>query len=257
MIDAQAPGLAGNLRHLSDTVLRDADVDEELPFELGRLYLLLHAAGRRESLDETTRVEIDAQLGARVDEAARLPVEDDWFVASRRVEERDRLITSASWLLGKRSRRWARVLRFAPVPQTVAEPWPVGATVKAVLQYHPGLFPLRAAPDGDGFAIMAGPGEASDAGLDALLERFAAALAANPFLRALPFLLPLRPAKNLLADAAGRALPWRTSDDLALRVECIAGGREVSMAGEWDGRHLSISSIADGAAWIPLNPQQP
>ena len=41
MVDSQAPGLAGNLRHIADTVLRDPDVDVELPLELGRLYLLL------------------------------------------------------------------------------------------------------------------------------------------------------------------------------------------------------------------------
>lgn len=259
MIDAQAPGLAGSIRHVADAILRDAAVDEELPFELGRLYLLLHTAGRRDELDGSVRAEIDAQLGGRgsSDESAREPVEDDWFVAARRVEERDRLITSASWLFGKRSRRWARVLRFAPVPQTVVEPWPVGSTVKAVLQFHAGLLPLRATPDSDGFAVMEPFAGASDAGLDALLARFAAGLAANPFLRALPFLLPLRPRHGLLADAAGRALPWRASDDLALRVECVAGGHETLMAGEWDGRHLNVWSIADGATWIPLTPQQP
>ncbi|MCW1923607.1 SWIM zinc finger domain-containing protein [Luteolibacter arcticus] len=257
MIDAQAPGLAGAARHVADTVLRDAEVDEELPLELGRLYLLLHAAGNRESLDEATRVEIDAQLGSRGDEATRLPVEDEWFVAARRVEERDRLITSASWLFGKKSRRWARVLRFAPVPQTVSEPWPVGSTVKAVLQFHPGLFPLRATPDGDGFAALEPVADTSDAELEELLDRFAAALAASPFIRAMPFLMKLRPQGRVLADEAGRALPWQAADDLALRVECIAGGRAVLMAGEWDGRHLRVSSISDGAAWIPLTPQQP
>lgn len=257
MIDAQAPGLAGAARHVADTVLRDASVDEELPFELGLLYLLLHAAGNRESLDEVTRTEIDAQLGARSDESTRLPVEDEWFVAARHVEERDRLITSASWLFGKQSRRWARVLRFAPVPQTVVEPWPVGTTVKAVLQFHPGLFPLRATPDGDGLATLQRIDDISDAGLEDLLSRFASTLAANPFVRALPFLIKLRPQDRLLVDENGGALPWLATDDHALRIECIGGGHAVLMAGEWDGRHLAVSSIADGPAWIPLTSQQP
>jgi len=257
MIDAQAPGLASAARHIADTVLRDASVDEELPLELGRLYLLLHAAGNRESLDEVARTEIDAQLGARSDESTRFPVEDEWFVAARHVEERDRLITSASWLFGKQSRRWARVLRFAPVPQTVVEPWPVGSTVKAVLQFHPGLFPLRATPDGDGLASRQRIDDISDPGLEDLLTRFASALAASPFVRSLPFLMRLRPQGRLLIDETSRALPWYATDDHALRIECIAGGRAVLMAGEWDGRRLTVSSIADGLAWIPLTSQQP
>ncbi len=260
MIDAQAPGLAGSLRHLADTVLRDPHVDEELSLELGRLHLLLHSCTNLESHDETTRAELLAQLGVRAstdDVAPREPVEDDWFIAGRRVEERDRLITSSSWLLGRRSHRWARVLRFAPVPQTIAEPWPLGSTVRATLAFQAGLLPLRALPDGDGFATRATVPDAHEKSLDDLLQRFAGSLAANPFLRALPFLIPLRPANGLLADAVGRALPWQAADDLALRIECISGGHTVPMCGEWDGRFLRLLAVLDGDAWIPLAPQQP
>ncbi len=260
MVDAQAPGLAGSIRHLADTVLRDPQVDEELPLELGRLHLLLQAASQLEAHDDATRAELQSQLGLRAsadEAAARETVEDDWFIAGRRVEERDRLITSSSWLFGKKSRRWARVLRFAPVPQTIAEPWPLGATVKATLAFQAGLLPLRASPEGDGHAARVPVPEMHEKALDALLQRFATGLAANPFLRALPFLTALRPERGLLADAAGSALPWQASDDLALRVECISGGHLIPLCGEWDGRHLRLLAVLDGDAWIPLAPQQP
>ena len=137
-------------------------------------------------------------------------MDDHWFVAGRKVEERDRLVTSSTWMLGNKSRRWARVLRFAPVPQTIIEPWPLGTTIHAPLKFQPGLHPLRAMTETDGVAEPTSLPEMPEAGLDALLDRFAAALTANPFLRALPFFMPLRPdaATGFLADAAGRALPW-------------------------------------------------
>lgn len=259
MVDAQAPGLAGALRHLSDTVLRDAAVDDELPLELGRLYLLLQAHARRDTFDEATRAELQAQLGGRSteDESMREAVEDDWFVAGRRVEERDRLITSGTWLYGKRSRRWARLLRFAAVPQTIAEPWPLGATVKATLRFQAGLYPLRVMPDGEGFPLMAAVPACDEETLEGLLDRYAAALAANPFLRALPFLMRLRPGGAFLCDAAGRALPWTASADLALKMECISGGGLVPVCGEWDGRTLRPLAMEDSGVWIPLVPQQP
>lgn len=259
MVDAQAPALAGNLRHISETVLRDPEVDVELPLELGRLHLLLQAIAMAEQADDAMRAEMNSQIGGRIsgDEPATEELEDGWFVAGRRVEERDRLITSSTWLLGKKSGRWARVLRFAPVPQTIAEPWPLGFTVNAALRFQPGLHPLRASGEGpaDFFPIPESP----ENDLDSLLQRFATALAANPFLRVLAFLIPLRPAADSrsLVDAAGAALPWQAAGDLALKVECICGGSVTTMCGEWDGRHLRLLAIQDGDSWVSLTARQP
>jgi hypothetical protein len=261
MIDCQAPGLAGNLRHIGDTILRDPQVDTELPLELGRLYLLLHtishAAGHP---DAAVRSEALAQIGGRSGNAgsAAENLDDDWFVAGRRVEERDRLITSATWLLGSRSGRWARVLRFAPVPQTVVEPWPLGSTVKTTLSFQPGLFPMRATPMHDGHAAMTPVPQCHEPHIEGLLDRFAAALAANPFLRSIPFLMPLFPAATpgYLSDSNNVALPWDSTTGGALRVDCICGGAPAVMCGEWDGRAIRLLSILDGDVWFPLTPQQ-
>lgn len=265
MVDSQAPGLAGNLRHLTETVLRHARVDQELPLELGRLHLLLRTcAAPAESLDERTRAEVVAQLGGRTSStpedngAAPETVTDDWLVAARTVEERDRLITSATWLLGTRSGRWARVLRFAPAPQTITEPWAVGATVTAELRFQPGLLPLRAFPEGDGISRFGPLPPPHEAGWEALLARYAGALGAQPFLRTLPFLIRLQPAESghTLLDEHGLALPWQPGEALALRVACICGGHPALACGEWDGRTLRLLSIQDGAQWIPLPSQQ-
>lgn len=260
MVDAQAPGLAGNLRYIADTVLRDPEVDVQLPFELGRLHVLLQAIASADQYDEPTRAELVSQLGGRLTPDATANgeiIEDEWFVAGRKVEERDRLITSSTWILGRNSQRWARILRFAPVPQTIVEPWPLGFTVCSELKFQTGLHPFRAAGDGSSEWLLV-PAPCED-DLENLLERFGSTLAANPFLRAVPFFIPLRPGygSESLVDATGAALPWQATDDLALRVECICGGNATAMCGEWDGRHLRLLAILDGDAWIPLTNQQP
>jgi hypothetical protein len=261
MIDCQAPGLAGNLRHIGDTILCDPQVDTELPLELGRLYLLLHTISQAaDHPNAAVRNEALAQIGGRSgnDASAAESVDDEWFVAGRRVEERDRLITSATWLFGARSGRWARVLRFAPHPQTVVEPWPVGSTVKTTLSFQPGLFPMRATPQHDGHAVMSPLPPCRENGIDGLLDRFAAALAANPFLRSIPFLMPLFPAAraNYLSDSNNVSLPWDTTTEGALRVDCICGGAPTVMCGDWDGRAIRLLAILDGGVWFPLTPQQ-
>jgi hypothetical protein len=262
MVDSQAPGLAGALRHIADTVLRDPDVEVELPFEMGRLHLLLKTFLSAERHPEPLNAELLLQLGGRsatnADSTADI-IEDQWFVAGRSVEERDRLITSSTWILGKNSRRWGRVLRFAPAMQAIVDPWPLGSEVSASLKFQAGLYPLRGIPDGDGSSKNSRVPAPEENDLQELLDRFTSALTANPFLRALPFFIPLRPSADTasLVDATHRSLPWHRTDDLAFRVECICAGNPTPVCGEWDGRRLRLLSILDGDAWIPLTPQQP
>jgi hypothetical protein len=158
-------------------------------------------------------------------------------------------------LLGTTTGRWAKVLRFAHLPATLVEPWPLGATVAAALSFYPGLLPQRALPQNDGHAALAGLPPCPETSFASLLDRFAAALTANPFLHSLPCFLPLRPAgPQRLADGDGRCLPWAASPETALRVEAICGDYPVPACGEWDGHQLHLLAIADGTCWTPLVP---
>ena len=107
----------------------------------------MHAITRADRRDEPTRAELQSLIGGRnpSNGDAGETVEDHWFIAGRRRggagppgHQRDMDVRKSS-----RS-RWARVLRFAPVPQTIIEPWPLGATIHAPLKFQPGLHPLRA-----------------------------------------------------------------------------------------------------------------
>ncbi len=261
MVDSQAPGLAGSLRYIADTVLRDLEVDQELPFEIARLHLLLKSIQSMDSQDESLKAEALLQLGGRPPTDAERCVEvlnDQWFIASRTVTERDHLITSSTWILGLETRRWARVLRFAPVMKAVFEPWPLSSIVRVVVKFQAGLYPLRATPESDGHVAISQIAATHENDLEQLLERFSSTLTANPFLRNLPFYIPLRPGPDskTLVDRSGMALPWQLSGDMDFRVECICAGKLTPMCGEWDGRHLRLLSILDGDVWIPLTPQQ-
>lgn len=260
MVDCRAPGLAGTLRHIADTVLPDPEVDTELPFELGRLHLLLHAIANTPPEDENTQAELRSLIGGGTSAdlvASGDLIEDEWFVAGRRMEERDRLLTSTTWLLGAKSHRWAKLLRFAPAPQTIAESWPLGARVHASLRFHPGLHPLRAAVENEGSLALSQAPVIHEHTLEELLDRIASALATNPFLRSVPFLIPLRPSGDarMLVDVHGRALPWKAHADSSPRVECVCGGHPTPVCGEWDGRSLRPLAMLDGATWFPLVPR--
>ncbi|RYD22849.1 MAG: SWIM zinc finger family protein [Verrucomicrobiaceae bacterium] len=261
MVDCQVPGLAGAVRHVTDVVLRDPEVDHELPLELGRLHLLLKTGARVHEHEGALRAEILGQLGVRDAEEKKEGelIEDRWFVAARTIEERDRLITSATWILGQQTGRWGKVLRFTPAMQAIGDPWPVGASVRAGVRFQAGLSPVRVLPEGDGEVSLAGLPGPHESGFEFLLDRFSSALSDNPFVRTLPFLILLRPGADgrSLVDATGRSLPWRASADLAFRVECVCAGNLTLACGEWDGRHLRLLTLRDGDVWYPLTSQQP
>lgn len=202
------------------------------------------------------QAELRHQLGSRgtEDADAATTVADSWLVAGRRTEERERLLTSSTWLLGKTSRQWALVLRFAVLPQTIAEPWPLGGTVQTSLAFPLGLYLQRALPQGDGIISMPPPEPAGAEALTEILQRFAAALAVQPFLRSIPFLSLLRPdpSGTRLVDSNSRMLPWRCHDSEALLVETICAHRHTLMCGEWDGLAIRLLAIADGQQWLGL-----
>ena len=258
MIDCQAPGLAGTLLHIGDTVIYDAEVDNELPYELGRLHLLLHALENSDAYPPSTQADLRALIGGRssMSEEKGEAVEDHWFVAARKVEERDHLLTSTTWLLGINSRRWARVLRFAPAHLTISEPWAFGTAVHGSLQFELGSYPLRATAMIEVPSLPSAIPTCHEADLDLMLDRFANALAGNPFLRSMPFLIPLQPSADgtRLMDGNGRSLPWLAKRDIILRVDCICGGQPTLMCGEWDGCRIHVLAICDADTWFPLTP---
>lgn len=255
MIDCQAPRLAGTLSHIAESVLTDPEVDQLLPWETGRLHLLLHAIRNQSACDESTRAELQQQIGGKsapgADDRGE-PVRDRWFVAGRRHEERDRLLTSATWLHGRSTRRWAMVLRFAVVPQTLADPWPLGSTVEGGMRFFPGLSPDRA-NDLDATVVSLDVPPAAGEPLVALLVRHACLLASNPFAIRSPFLARLRPAARpgFLTDDSGTSLPWRPANgDEALLVDAVCGHRPTLMCGEWDGRLIRLLAIDDCGQWL-------
>lgn len=257
MVDGQAPRLAGALYRVAEDILPDPQADQLLAWEAGRIHMLLHAAQHRESLDEATQAEVAHLLGGKAAPGTASEggmVTDEWVVAGRRHEERDRLLTSITWLHGLSSRRWAVLLKFAFLPHIIADVWPLGATVRGSMRFAPGLSPERA-HDLEGAVASPAPPVPEGESFSNLLERHARALTRNPFGGTSPFLARLHPAScaGFLIDDEGNALPWkaRTAEE-PLFVEAICGGHPTLACGEWDGRHLRLLSIRESDRWLPI-----
>ncbi|WP_437206366.1 SWIM zinc finger family protein [Planctomicrobium sp. SH664] len=246
LVDAQAPGLAGRLRSLSEIPSSGGDWPERLLAELGRLILLLHAFDRLEDLEPPLQAEVRQLIGWTVSqqelEQTGEPVSDRWFVLGQRVTDDDRVQTQRSWLLGLESQRTALLLQFAPGSQPFPEFIEPGTVQPAVMIYYPGTSRQRVRLQqrlGDSQPLSEDlPGQQLIADW---LDLYAEGLARTPWLNSQGGVLKgvqlsQRGDRWFVRDSAGDSLPLGVREPWELLAE--SGGAPFDLMAEWNGDQL-------------------
>jgi SWIM zinc finger len=243
MVDAQAPGLAERLRALAAVPHSGSGWDGRLLEEYALLRLLVTAYREPGQLPAALRDTVRSRIGFSVRQADVLasatPVRDRWHVLARRDIDQDRIRTRRTWLRGLRTGRFALVLSFAAVGQSLDDSLTVGTEADADLAFYPAAVPLRALVVTRHDTVQAGaPAGTTAAGL---LAGYATALGADPWLDSWPAILDATPARAplpCLSDAAGDALPLHPGAGDCWPLFALSGGRAVTVAGEWTPRGL-------------------
>jgi hypothetical protein len=221
LVDAQAAGLAGQVRQMAALPGSGPSWPERLLGQLGRLALLTYAFHRLDELDpplcEDVRQAIGWTLTQEEVAAHGDVVTDDWLVLGQWVDDSDeRVRTQRTWLLGARSGRHALVLQFSPMPMNPPFPEPIvpGVRQEADLAFWPSAYPQRARLAARHGAPVALQGHLPSAGtLDAALAGVARALARQPWIDRFLFVLAgVTPARDesgqwRVQDGTGAALP--------------------------------------------------
>ena len=251
MVDSQAPGLAGRLRELESLAQKSTNWEAPLIHAMGNLHLLLQAWRTRPELSDDLRAEVEQAVGVSVSKEDVLSgpvVEDSWFVASRVLLEQERLSTSITWLLGIKSGRWAKILKFGALGQKPLETWPLGGVVKTGMHFYPGTTNLRALPSNEGAPAKIDQPTNPKGTFSDLLERYAGLRSRNPWHRREPFYGMMAPGENrILLDAVGNSLPCGSSDSKIDVYYALSGGRPIPACVEWDGHSLTLlSALSDG-----------
>jgi hypothetical protein len=260
LVDAQAPGLARQVRELAGVCTTGDGWQDRLLERLGRLHLLVEGYRRLDALPPESQADIRGLVGWTQGQEELLALEgvrDRWVVLGQAVEEEDRLRSQRRWLWGEATGRAALVLHFAHATQPLDTSLVSGTVLDAELVFFPGAYPLRAlvktrhAPpepirDLPGFATVA---EAMGA--------YAAALARNPWIERFP--VSLRGAVPVRRDGGWQALdeaddriPLVCSDDRGWALVALGGGRPIGIFGEWNGDVLAPFGAWAEGRFLPL-----
>lgn len=149
LIDAQAPGLAGQVEALSTLINSGEGWADRLTAAVGKLFLLLEAYQRIEGLPMPLQQDVRTLIGwhqSREEVLAGQGVTEVWFVLSQTLEEEGTLLSQRVWLRGVQSGRYALILNFAHPSnrQTLDTFWRAGTVVDATIVYYTSAVPLRA-----------------------------------------------------------------------------------------------------------------
>ena len=249
MVDAQAPGLARRLREMSSLCHQGQDWPQHLLRELGKLHLLIQGYQRIETLPPPVQAELRSQIGwtikqddllAQSADSAIETVVDTWHILGRRVIVEDRLRTQRLWLEGSQGRT-ALLLSFAYGSTPLDTSLRPGCSVEAELVFFPGLYPLRAVIKSQ--KAPQSLGQVSGGSIKAGLEKYGLAIAENPWLYAIPWLLesvvPYYDQRSwVLVDGNGHQISMQSAHDGGdvMALMAASGGYPCNAYGEWDGR---------------------
>ena len=213
LVDAQAPGLAREVRGLAGVASSGEGWDERLVAELGMLRLLTRAHERIAELPAPLADTVRAHIGVTtpVEQVVATPrVRDIWQVIGVRDEVEERLTTRRAWLLGRETSRYALVLAFAVAGQPLTADLVVGTEIDADLCFYPAAAPLRAVVAHRHAPAVRCAAPAPAIQIDDLLDVYADAVAADPWLGPWPVALRgvVAPGRVWhVVDDAGDALP--------------------------------------------------
>jgi hypothetical protein len=258
LIDDQAPGLARMVREMAGIARSGDGWQSRLLERASRLYLLIEAYKRLDSLPLETQAQIRSVIGWTESQDELLQtsgVSDRWVILGRRIVEEDRLRAQRTWMIGRETKRPALVLHFAHGSQPLDVSLVPGTEFDAELVFFAGAYPLRALVKerkSEAAHLIDTPGETEIAGA---FQAHAVALGRNPWIDLFPMALngvtPVFRSDDrerwLLLDSSGVVAPISPQFPGVWQLASVSGGRPVSIFGEWDGDHLwPLSAQSEG-----------
>ncbi|TAD91757.1 MAG: SWIM zinc finger family protein [Bacteroidetes bacterium] len=233
MVDAQAPGLAWQLRRLSDLNYFEDGWQLNFLRSISGLYMATLLHGQKSAAAAKQAADSNLYVGYPVakEEVLQQPaMADNWLVLAKNTSIEDNLTAETTWLYGLQHKKFAQHLQFLVRNQVPEVLLTTGTILQAELVFYPGTYPLRALFKSGTQQVNLQPQFTEHMGMDRVKQTASGLLAHNPFLENIPFLLPgvtlqQGAAHWLLADAQKGSLPLLNPEKDRYHLLAATGGQ--------------------------------
>jgi SWIM zinc finger len=262
MIDAQAPGLARQLREMAGIPNAGGNWSETLLGQLGQLHLLLQGFQRLDTLPSPTQADIRTQIGwtqSQDDLLASNPLtlQDSWLVLGQRVEDEERLRVQRTWLWGQTSDHPALLLQFAHGSQPFETLVLPGSCFEGELAFYSSAYPLRVVlkkRNPELSSVQQIPGFKT---IRAALAAYSQAIAVLPWLDRFPMSLQqVIPRQHngawVIQDEAGEGLALSSRFERGWLLLALSGGHPLGVFGEWQDETLLPLAVCVDQKFVVL-----
>lgn len=147
MVDAQAPGLATQLKALAELGYYTEGWQTRCLDQLLKIYLIIQGYKNIDGLKPGLQQDIRTLIGfpQNQDELkAQAGIRDEWFVLAKQTSEEEKLLVERNWLYGLHTGRYALILQFYVRSQPPPISLTPGLLVDADLVFYNSALPLRA-----------------------------------------------------------------------------------------------------------------
>jgi len=260
MVDAQAPGIARQLREMSSIAASGTDWQQKLLDRIALLHLLIEGFENRENLPADTVADIKTAIGwtSTHDDLSKSPgVYDQWTVIGQRIVEEDRLKARRTWLFGQQTHQIALLLHFAYGNATFEYPIAVDMVIDGELVFYPGAFPQRATLKSYVLNANSRANGTWNGTIASVVVGYSSAITCNPWVERIGVAisdvrLAIQGNNWLLHNSESHYLPISSDYKRAWQFLSVNGGHSQSVFGEWDGESFWPLTILDNGVLVAL-----
>ena len=251
MIDAQAGGLASQLRQINNINFYKEGWQRALIKKLAGIYLLTDAYQHSDTLSQDMRTELRTLIGwttSKEDVLQGSAVSDTWVVLSVTTTEDGNITTERIWLYGKMNNRFALVLNFYAgnqLPQHLLFP---GLHIAADIVYFPGVASIRALIKESRTLPQTSIHIETIHSVVSVFHRITNLLAQNPFTEQVPFLLDevhmiFQDGSWLMSGADKQGCAIANPEEACWRMLAFTNGKPCSCFGVYENEQFHIHTL--------------
>ncbi|WP_293741381.1 SWIM zinc finger family protein [uncultured Pedobacter sp.] len=251
MVDAQAGGLANNLKRLNNINFYKEGWQKSLVKSLSKTYLLTEAYKNQQLLPEDLKQEVRSLVGWNISKEeilANTGITDNWYVLSIDTTEDNNLKTEKIWLYGEKTKCYALIINFYTTIQANANNLIPGDVVHAALAFYPSPTPLRALFKGEVKKENVQFFPETQSNIADLFRHVSGLLAINPFAEEIPFLLSsvkliFENETWFLVDSDQKLILLSNSEDECWLILSITKGNSFVCFGIYQNEQFNLASV--------------